>query len=107
MTKRKKIVLLLLVLLTVGAVASTQVTLFIVQPIGAVPGGRTLVISRMNKGKFIDSADAMCERIQGGVNLLCRAVVLGQIGQNATIHLRLPYSERLFLISTGGKRYDR
>jgi hypothetical protein len=105
--KRKRTVLVLILLLAVFAIASTQVTLFVVQPIGAIPEGRTLLISRMNKGKFIDSADAMCERIQGGVSLLCRGVVLGQIGENATVYLRLPYSETLFLISTDGKKYDR
>ena len=55
----------------------------------------------------IDSADAMCLRIQDGVNLLCRGMVLGQILENATIYLRLPYSRTLYLISTGGAEYDR
>lgn len=106
MSKRLRVVLLLGVLvLLLGGVISTQVTIFVVQPIGAVPEGRTLVISRLNKTKFIDSADAMCERIQGSVNLLCRGLVLGQVANNATIYLRLPYSRTLYLISTGGKEY--
>jgi hypothetical protein len=33
------------------------------QPIGAAPEGGTLLILRLNNGKFIDSADAMCGRI--------------------------------------------
>ncbi len=105
--EEKKILLLLLVL-TIGIAIWSQVTIFVVQPIlGAAPEGRTLVISRLHGTNFIDSADSMCERIQGNVNLLCRGMVLGQVGKNATIYLRLPYSETLYSISTGGKSYDR
>jgi len=87
--------------------AYTQLTIFVVQPIGALPEGRTLIISRMNKTEFIDSADAMCVRLQGGVNLLCRGAILGAIAEKSTIYLRLPYSKWLYHISTGGKEYDR
>ena len=106
MTRRTKLLALILVVV-VGVVAYTQISIFVVQPIGAAPEGRTLVISRLRASKFIDSADAMCERIQGGVSLLCRGMVLGQVGQNATVYLRLPYSETLYSISTGGRTYAR
>ncbi|TWB62224.1 hypothetical protein FBZ92_105159 [Nitrospirillum viridazoti] len=89
------------------AILYTQISIFVVQPIGSLPEGRTLVISRLNKMNFVDSADAMCARIQGGVNLLCRGMVLGTIVKNSTIYLRLPYSEWLYGISTDGKKYDR
>jgi hypothetical protein len=105
--KLRRIIFVFLVLLAAGALASTQVTVFVIQPVGAIPEGRTLLISRLNRSQFIDSADAMCERIQGGVSLLCRGMVLGQVGKNATVYLRLPYSETLYLLSTGGKTYDR
>ena len=84
----------------------TQFTIFVVPPIGAVPEGRTLIISRMNKNNFIDSPDAMCERLQGGVSLLCRGLTLGAVLGKATIYGRLPYSESLYLVSTGGKKYE-
>ena len=82
-------------------------TIFVVPPIGAVPEGRTLIISRMNKTEFIDSADAMCERTQGGINLLCRLAMFAAISKNADVYLRLPYIEPLYLISTGGTTYSR
>ncbi|RRJ34370.1 hypothetical protein [Pandoraea apista] len=85
----------------------SQITLFVVPPIGAVPEGKTVVISRLNKTEFIDSPDAMCERIQGYVSLLCRGMALGAVLEKSTILLRLPYSEWLYSISTGGKTYDR
>ena len=100
----------LICLLITGAAllaASQLLTVFIIQPIGAVPEGRTLIISRMNSMNFIDSADAWCERQMGGVNLICRMGVLGRIGSEATIYARLPYSATLYGISTGGVAYDR
>ena len=99
----KSIILISILILLI--VSYTQLTLFVVQPIGAVPKGKTIVILRLNKTKFIDSADAMCEREMGSVSLLCRGMMLGVIGDKSTILLRLPYSETLYSISTGGKSY--
>ena len=70
-----------------------------------VPEGRTLLILRMNKTNFIDSADAMCEREMGGVSLLCRGAMMGAIASKSSILLKLPYSKTLYDISTGGKEY--
>lgn len=85
----------------------TQITIFVIQPIGAIPEGKTLIITRLNKTEFIDSADGMCERIQGGVSLFCRIGVMGAVAEKSTVLLRLPYSSWLYNISTGGKTYDR
>lgn len=104
--KKRSPVLLLVLLTVVGIICYTQITIFVVPPIGAVPEGRTLVISRLNRTEFVDSADAMCERIQGGVNLLCRGMLMAAVVEKATIYLRLPYSRSLYLISTGGKTYE-
>jgi len=88
-------------------VAAQFITIFVIQPIGAVPEGRTLVITRLTNMNFIDSADAICDRKMGGVSLLCRAAVMGRVGETSSILLRLPYSETLYSISTGGKNYAR
>lgn len=97
----------LVVLAVTLIVIYTQITLFVIPPIGAVPEGKTVVITRLNKTEFIDSPDAMCERIQGGVSLLCRGMVMGAVVNKATILARLPYSSWLYSISTGGKTYER
>lgn len=81
------------------------ISIFVVQPLGALPEGRTLIIARLTNVNFIDSADAICARKMGGVSLLCRAAVLGRVGQEAKILLRLPYSSILYGISTGGTKY--
>lgn len=85
---------------------STQITLFVIQPIGAVPEGKTLVIPRAGEMNFIESADAICERKTGGVSILCRGMALAQIAKSQ-IYMRLPYSETLYLISTDGKSYSK
>ena len=104
--KNKKTVALVILAVTFISIY-TQITLFVIPPIGALPEGKTVVITRLNKTEFIDSPDAMCERIQGGVSLLCRGMVMGSVVDKATILARLPYSSWLYSISTGGKSYDR
>lgn len=97
-----------LVIAAIGVViVYTQLTIFVVPPIGALPEGKTIVMTRLNKTEFIDSPDAMCERIQGGVSLLCRGISMAAVVSNATIIARLPYSSWLYSISTGGKSYER
>ena len=88
-------------------ICASQITFFVIQPIGAIPEGRTLIILRLEDGRFVDSADAMCERKMGGVSLLCRMAALGAVVEKSNILLRLPYSESLYLWSTGGTEYDR
>lgn len=102
----KKLAVLISSLAVIGVIYS-QITIFVVPPIGAVPEGRTIIMLRLNKTRFIDSADAMCERIQGGVSLLCRGITTAAAVENTKILARLPYSRSLYLISTDGKTYDR
>ncbi len=102
---KKAIILVSVAILMI--VFLSQITFFVVQPIGAVPEGRTLVILRMNKTKFIDSADAMCEREMGSVSLLCRGMMMAAIANKGTMLVRLPYSDFLYKISTDGKTYGR
>lgn len=103
----QKSIAIVIVLIGICFLAYTQLTIFVIQPIGALPEGKTLIISRLNKTNFIDSADAMCERAQGGVSLLCRIAVLGAVAEKSSVYLRLPYSEWLYLVSTDGKKYNR
>ena len=105
--KKKGTILSLIILAVVVVIAYTQLTLFVVPPIGALPEGRTVMILRLNKTNFIDSPDALCERLQGGVSLLCRGVMMGGVLEKSKIIMRLPYSETLYLMSTDGKTYSR
>jgi hypothetical protein len=46
------------VLAGVLVIGAQFITIFVVQPIGAVPDGRTLIITCLTTMNFIDSADA-------------------------------------------------
>lgn len=107
MTKKGLSITAFVVTALLSVIVYTQITIFVIAPIGALPEGKTIIISRLNKTQFIDSADAMCERIQGGVSLICRMFALSAITDKSTIYIRLPYSEWLYLISTGGKEYEK
>lgn len=88
-------------------VLCTQITFFVIQPIGALPEGKTLLILRMNRTNFIDSADGICDREMDGVSLLCRSMTIAAVIEKGTILARLPYSKFLYSISTSGKEYER
>lgn len=106
MKNQKRMYILAGVALTLFILYST-VTIFVIPPIGAIPEGKTLIISRLNKTNFIDSADAMCERISGGVSLICRGMAMGTVLEKSTIYMRFPYVHSLYLISTNGATYER
>lgn len=98
---------LLFIVLVILTVAYFTVNIIVIQPIGALPEGRTVIVTRLTNVQFIDSADAICQRTMGGVSLLCRGVVLGRIAEEGNILLRLPYSKQLYLWSTGGIIYGQ
>jgi hypothetical protein len=102
---------IIVILLLLAALIYTQITIFVVPPIGAVPEGGTIILWRykVTDGnvsgldlRIIDSADATCQRLMGGVNLLCRGLVLGKIASDTTMLMRLPYSSTLHALAEGG-----
>jgi len=108
-TKKKRVWLLIAMgcLIALTIFVYNEFTFFVVQPIGAVPDGATIVIWRTGKLNFVDSADGFCAPESGGVSLLCRGVVLAAVAKNNQILLHLPYSETLYDVSTDGKSYEK
>lgn len=102
---RKLITLVSIAIISI--VIFSQITLFVVQPIGSIPSGKTLVILKLNKTNFIDSADSMCVRETGSLNLMCRGMMIAAVINKSTVLLKLPYSSFLYDISTGGKEYNQ
>ncbi|MGV2103978.1 hypothetical protein [Rhizobium sp. 21-4511-3d] len=86
-------------ILAVGAAWAAGVRIVVVQPIGAVPDGLTVLVTGLPGLNLIDSPDAICQRKQGGVSLFCRGVTAGAIAKNGHIIARLPYSGFLFRLS--------
>lgn len=83
---------------------------FVIQPIGAIPKGTTIVYWRSGLNlPFIASADGILEKSGTGVSLMGRAMVIGSIARSLKEReiFRIGYSETLYLYSTGGKQYDR
>ncbi|PHI31511.1 hypothetical protein [Budvicia aquatica] len=81
----------------------TKLTFFVVQPIGAIPNGVTAITWKKGNLKFVESPDSMCFRTSGEVSLLCRGMTIASVINNNEVIYRLPYSNRLYLISTNGK----
>lgn len=104
---RRAITYMFAALAAVVLVSAPFVSLFVIQPIGALPEGRTLIVSRAEKMQFIDSADAICAREMGGVSLMCRMGALAAVAENQRVLARLPYSAVLYRISTDGKTYEK
>jgi hypothetical protein len=83
--------------------------LFVIQPIGAVPNGATVVYWRLGTNMpFISSADGISEKTTGSVSLLGRGLVLGMVAKvlEGRKIVSLPYISALYAISTGGKTYE-
>ena len=102
---RKTRISLLAVLVLLLVVACTQLTLFVTQPIPTAPEGSTLVMLRTDRTRFIDSADGVCLRQYGAVSVFCRLAIVGETNLQGVVLLRLPFSQTLYDISTGGRRY--
>ncbi len=75
------------------------VRILVIQPIGAIPDGATIILHGSRGLAFVDSPDAFCMRHNGGVTLLCRGAVLGAVGKDATILIRLPYIGPLYWLT--------
>ena len=82
--------------------------IFVIQPIGAIPDGTTVIYWRSGLNvSFIASADGLLEKSGAGVSLLGRGLILAKLAEPIKERevLRLPYSETLYLWSTGGRKY--
>lgn len=104
------ILIAVLFLFIVGICFRLFCGIFVIQPIGAIPKGATIVYWRTGLNlPFISSADGILEESGAGVSLLGRGMVLGNLAgpiREKEI-IRFGYSERLYLYSTGGKKYEK
>jgi len=78
---------------------ASEMRVFVVQPIGAIPKGVTVIVYGVEGLRFIDSPDAFCQRKSGGVSLFCRGTTAGKVVREGTILLRLPFSRTLYTLS--------
>jgi len=105
-TGTRTVVSIVAVLLAMAVCFHMFLGFYTIQPIGALPEGRTLIVWRAGGEPFFNSPDAVClERVEG-VSLMCRLVTMGQAPVDRIV-VRLPYMEWAYLASTGGRKFDR
>ncbi len=84
--------------------------IFVIQPLGAIPDGVTIVYWRAGLNiPFVASADGLLEKSGAGVSLLGRVMMLGTMAELIKEReiFRFGYSETFYLWSTGGKVYGK
>jgi hypothetical protein len=110
MKKSLKIILILVgVILVFGLFFRLFCGIFVIQPIGAIPQGTTIVYWRAGLDlPFIASPDGILEKTGKGVSLLGRGIVLAELSPVIIDRqiIRLGYSKVLYNISTGGVEYN-
>jgi len=106
----KKLLYILLVLIILGSVFRIFCGIFVIQPIGAVPQGATIIYWRSGLNlPFISSADGLLDESGAGVSLLGRGMILAKLAEPITERevFRFGYSETIYLWSTNGKQYEK
>ena len=106
----KKLFYILLVLIVLGFVFRIFCGVFVIQPIGAIPEGATIIYWRSELNlPFISSADGLLDESGAGVSILGRGMLLAKLADPITEReiFRLGYSETLYLWSTNGAKYEK
>ncbi len=108
--KKRFIIILLCVLGSLAIFFCLFRGIFVIQPIGAIPDGVTIVYWRSGLNiPFIASADGLLENSGAGVSLLGRGLMIAKFTEliKERILFKFGYSETLYLWSTGGKKYEK
>lgn len=106
----KKLKFVLLALLGVAIIFRLTCGIFVIQPIGAIPDGTTIVYVKNGLNiPFVASADGILAKSEAGVSLFGRAILIGKLAEPLKENelFRFGYSETLYLWSTGGKTYEK
>ncbi|MBT7996549.1 MAG: hypothetical protein HN691_16885 [Bacteroidetes bacterium] len=107
---KKKLIISLITVFVIGLLFRIFCGIFVIQPIGAIPEGTTIVYWRSGMNMpFISSADGLLEKSGAGVSLLGRGLILAKVAEPIKENeiFRFGYSETLYLWSTGGKSYEK
>jgi len=109
----KKSLVVIISMFVILIIVWSTTFLLVLQPIGAVPEGRTVWIFKPERLfmqeviPFVCSADGMLLKTTGSVNLFGRAIMLAVLLGSGNIIGRFPYSRTLYLISTGGAEFNQ
>jgi hypothetical protein len=84
--------------------------LFIIQPLGMLPEGATVVYFRLGLNlPFISSADGLILKKSKDVSLLERGLMMATLSKPIIERkiVTLPYFNTLYLVSTGGVEFEK
>lgn len=87
----------------------TTIGIFVIQPIGAIPDGTTIVYWRVGTNfDFVESADGLVQKTGAGLSLFTRGIALAAAAEPVVQReiFRMPYSSFLYGLTTGGEYYD-
>lgn len=116
---RKMLMTVAAVVALMVAVAVTQVAVFVVPagasvatvrpaPAGTDAGtaadGMVYIVTRGADMRFVDSADAICQRQFSRPDEGCRGLVRSWVMRETRVLAELPYSETLWRVAAGGGR---
>ena len=88
----------------------TTIGIFVIQPIGAIPDGTTIVYWRVGTNfDFVESADGLVQKTGAGLSLFTRGIALAAAAEPVVQReiFRMPYSSFLYGLTTGGEYYDK
>jgi hypothetical protein len=106
---RKPIIITALILALILSIYASF-GIFIIQPIGAIPKGITIIYFRLGLNiPFISSPDGLVIDSGNELSIWARLGAMASVAEpisKRTI-LRLDYSESLYLISTNGKSFEK
>ena len=100
----------LILILAIGVLFRIFYGIFVIQPIGAIPEGTSIVYYRNGLNMpFIASADGLLLDSGNDVTLLGRGVMMAGLADVLLERevFRFPYSEALYLRSTGGVIFEK
>jgi len=86
----------------------SNIGIFVIQPIGMIPEGISIVYWRSGTNlPFISSADGLLLKNVGEVTLIGRMAMIGKMSEllEKKLITKLPYSEWIYLKSTGGVKF--
>jgi hypothetical protein len=107
---KKKLIISSILILAIGLFFRIFCGIFVIQPIGAIPEGTTIIYWRTGMNlPFIASADGLLDKSGAGVSLLGRGMMLAKVAKPIKENeiFRIGYSETIYLWSTGGKKFEK
>jgi hypothetical protein len=107
---KKKSIISLSIAFGISFICYFSLGLFVIQPIGMLPEGATVLYFRLGMNiPFISSADGIILKKNGAVSLFTRGLTMTTLSKPIIDRkiFSLPYFHSLYLYSTGGVELEK